>query len=143
MIVEDIDIFAEILSIILIIGSIALMAGGWTETVNRSDPGTGFVCTIIALLFGGLFAGLIPTDTYTEFQNIEKYDVLVTERFVKVFEKTSQKEIVSTTDHFTITNISKYNMIKHVWSQNIYGGHAAPMDQYSLVEKQQIEAEKK
>lgn len=141
-ITTDINFFTTIISFFLILGSIIFLICGWAATYELGDPLPGLMVTVVAAFLSGLIVSLLSTQTHTEFQNIKKYEVLVTDRFVKVFDKQSQQEIVSTSDHFTITNIPKYNAIKHVWYTNIYNCRAGQNDEYSLVEKPQVEVEK-
>lgn len=133
-IIHEPNILPTIFSIILIIGSLIFLFFGWRESIKTGDPTGAFATTICSVIVCGVFVEMLPTETYTEYQDISKYDVLVTDRFVKVFDH-NQKEVFSTTDFWTISNIKKFNTVKHVRYKNIYGFNSVTPDEYFLVEK--------
>lgn len=93
---------------------------GWQDSIEQGDPIGAFVSTSISVIIC-IFIGFIPTKTHKQYLDITKYQVTQTDRFIKLYEPNSTKEILTTTDYYTISNFKDFNAVSHTWNTNIYG----------------------
>jgi hypothetical protein len=104
---------------------------GWKYcTIDPTFPVMGTL--VSGVMF--LTISIMPIKEHTQLHDISKFDVMETNRFVKIFDKERGSELFQTTDYHTITQIEKWTHVQHKWDTNIFG-FKIDNGNYSLVQK--------
>lgn len=122
-----------IVSSLFCLAIIVIQFFSWRAAFKYSDPTFVVIGSMLSVVFA-IIVGTMPVKEHTQLHDISKFDIMETDRFIKIFDKETGSEIYQTTNHYTITQMKKWTHVQYHWDTNILG--FVPMKgEYTLVQK--------